>query len=187
MPTIYDDLEQAWKREVHSSDLQPLRPGFFKDLSAYTRRLREASRNVDSKSLKAAIIEDELQRIEQLLSFLLDRRLDKIWSRKDLDQSNALDQAEKESSKALEEITRDYERLKQDLTQGKDPSVSRSRDGLYVLVRFVRDVPTIIGVDLKSYGPFHAEDIARLPRENALSLVWQSSAVEVRSFDESNG
>lgn len=187
MPTIYDDLEQAWKREVHSSDLQPLRPGFFKDLSAYTRRLREASRNVDSKSLKAAIIEDELQRIEQLLSSLLDRRLDKLWSRKDLDQSNGLDQAEKRSSKALEEVTRDYERLKQDLTQGKDPSAPRPREGIYVLVRFVRDVPSIIGVDLKSYGPFRTEDIARLPRENASSLVRQSSAVEVRSFDEGNG
>lgn len=187
MPTIYDDLEQAWKREVRSSELQPLRPGFFKDLSAYSRRLREASRNVDPKSLKAVIIEDELQRIEQLLSFLLDRRLDKLWSGTNLDQSNGLDQAEKQSSKALEDITRDHERLKQDLTQGREPSVSRPRDGMYVLVRFVRDVPSIIGVDLKAYGPFHAEDVARLPRENATSLVRQSSAIEVRGFDEGNG
>lgn len=187
MPTIYEDLEQAWKREAHSYDLQPLRLGFFKDLSAYTRRLREASRNIDAKSLKAAILEDELRRIEQLLSYLLDRRLFKLWSQTKLDQSNGLDQAEKRSSKALEEITRNYERLKQDLTQGRDPSASRSREGMYALVRLVRDVPSIIGVDLKSYGPFHAEDIARLPRENASSLVRQSSAVEVRGFDEDNG
>ena len=48
-----------------------------------------------------------------------------------------------------------------------------------MVVRFLKDVPSIVGVDLKTYGPFKSEDVASLPIENARVLIRQGLAVEV--------
>src|SRR5205823_4775409 len=45
--TTYDELQEAWKRELHSLELQLLRSGLFKDLSSYIKRLIEAQKNLD--------------------------------------------------------------------------------------------------------------------------------------------
>jgi len=56
-----------------------------------------------------------------------------------------------------------------------------------VLIRFVKEVPSIIGVDLKAHGPFLKEDIASLPWENGESLIRQGAAVEVQASVQENG
>jgi DNA replication initiation complex subunit (GINS family) len=187
--TAYDELEQAWRKELHSSELQSMSQGLFKDLAAYMRRLRESQRNLDVKSLKAIIIDEETIRIEQLLSQLLDRRVEKIRSQTKLTQSNSLEYTEKNAYESFAAISRDYEKMKLDIMQGREPSLSKplDRDKGLVLIRFVRDVPSIIGVDLKSHGPFHKEDIANLPQENAESLIRQGSATEIRTSSQDNG
>ncbi|MGB9779090.1 MAG: hypothetical protein ACPLW8_06745, partial [Candidatus Bathyarchaeales archaeon] len=48
-----------------------------------------------------------------------------------------------------------------------------------VVLRFLKDVPAIIGSDMKPYGPFKNEDIASLPVENAKILVKQGLAQKV--------
>jgi DNA replication initiation complex subunit (GINS family) len=46
-------------------------------------------------------------------------------------------------------------------------------------LRFVKSIPAIMGADMKSYGPFVAEDVASLPELNARILVKQGLAVLV--------
>ena len=60
-----------------------------------------------------------------------------------------------------------------------EPEVSKPSE--LILVRFVQDVPQIIGVDLKTHGPFKAEDIASLPKENAEALIKQGLAKAIPS------
>ena len=48
-----------------------------------------------------------------------------------------------------------------------------------ILVRFVCEIPAIVGVDMKTYGPFRTEDVASLPAENAKALIQQSVALEI--------
>jgi len=187
--TAYDELEQAWRRELHNAELQPLRQGLFKDLAAYVRRLKESQRNIDVKSLKAIILEEESARIEQLLSHMLDRRAEKILAGTKLLQPSGLEYTEKYAYESFAAISRDYEKMKQDIMLGRELSLSKTQDkdrGL-VLVRFVRDVPSIIGVDLKAHGPFHKEDIANLPQENADSLIRQGAAAEIQTSTQDNG
>jgi DNA replication initiation complex subunit (GINS family) len=187
LTTVYDELEQAWRREFHSPELQPLRQGFLKELSAYIKRLKEAQRNVDAKSLKATVMDEEMLRLEQLIAQFLDRRLHKLWTQTKLVQSSGLESTEKQAYQAFSGILRDYEKMKQDILQGREPSVSKPRGKELALVRFVRDVPSIIGVDLKAHGPFHKEDVANLPSENAENLIRQGAAVEISTFDRHNG
>jgi DNA replication initiation complex subunit (GINS family) len=49
------------------------------------------------------------------------------------------------------------------------------------VLRFLREVPSIIGADMKPYGPFKPEDIASVPVENAKMLVKQGLAVEIET------
>ncbi|MBO0888458.1 hypothetical protein J2P12_05095 [Candidatus Bathyarchaeota archaeon] len=186
MTTAYDELEQAWRREQHNSELQSLRQGFYKDLASYARRLREAQRNVDAKSLKAVVIEEELHRLDQLLTQFLHQRLAKLWSQVSIIDSTGLEYSEKQAHHALLGIRRDYDRMKDDLLQGREPTIRNSKTRQFTMIRFVKDVPSIIGVDLKTHGPFLKEDIARLPQENAEGLVRQGVAVEIRASNQDN-
>ena len=43
----------------------------------------------------------------------------------------------------------------------------------------MKAVPSIIGADMKTYGPFLVEDVASVPVENAKILVKQGLAVLV--------
>jgi len=59
--------------------------------------------------------------------------------------------------------------------------VEPSKPSELVLVRFLQDVPPIVGVDLKTYGPFRKEDVANLPKENAEALIKQGLAKAIPS------
>ena len=47
------------------------------------------------------------------------------------------------------------------------------------MLRFLKAIPSIIGADMKTYGPFAAEDVASVPADNAKILVKQGLAVVV--------
>ena len=186
MTSTYEELQEAWKREFHNQELMPLKQDFFKEIASYVKRLREAERNLDAKSLKAIIIEEESQRLSQLLTQLLDRRMQKLWAQSESIQSMQLESSENQAFKEITDLARYYQKLKESLLQGREPSSKAGRDSEPLLIRFVKDVPSIIGVDLKTHGPFTKEDIAKLPHENAESLIRQGAAVEIRSSAQDN-
>src|SRR5437870_11347294 len=142
-------MNQAMKRKQQKPDLQPPRQGFFKHLASYIKRLKDARRNLDPKSLKAIVMEEEAKRLEQLLIQLVDRRLEKLWTQANKDQSTNLESSEKQVYQDLTGISRHYEKLKEELLQGLEPSSPMNMDKTTLIVRFVKDVPSIIGVDLK--------------------------------------
>jgi DNA replication factor GINS len=186
LTTTYDELQEAWKREFHNQELMPLKQDFFKEIASYVKRLREAERNLDAKSLKAIIIEEESQRLSQLLIQLLDRRMEKLWAQSEAPQSLTLESQENQAYKEITDLVGHYRKMKESLLQGREPSSKAGKDDGPLLVRFVKDVPSIIGVDLKTHGPFTKEDIAKLPHENAESLIRQGAAVEIRTSAQDN-
>ncbi len=178
--TVYDEVFEAWKHEYHSIELQPLRPGFYKEVASYVRRLKEARRNLDQKSLKAIVLEDESRRLQQLVHQLVDKRLEKFRNSAGGKESMAIDLPEKWVLEEFSEISRHATRFKEDLDQGLEPTAFPPKKQERLMVRFIKDLPAIIGVDLKTHGPFKAEDVASLPFENAESLIRQGAAMEVR-------
>ncbi len=62
-------------------------------------------------------------------------------------------------------------------------SISEKHKTSRILVRFIKDVESMIGVDMEMYGPFKIEDIATIPYENAQALISEDVAVHVRSED----
>jgi len=53
-----------------------------------------------------------------------------------------------------------------------------------MVVRFLQDIPEIVGTDLRIYGPYKKEDVGSLPGENAHALIKQGAAkpIEVKGF-----
>ncbi len=50
---------------------------------------------------------------------------------------------------------------------------------IYTLVRFLRNTPPLVGVDLINYGPFEKEDIVNLPQKNAKILIVEKFAEKI--------
>ncbi len=46
----------------------------------------------------------------------------------------------------------------------------------YMIVRFLKETPALVGIDLLNYGPFEKEDIACLPFKNAKILISEKFA-----------
>jgi hypothetical protein len=53
-----------------------------------------------------------------------------------------------------------------------------------VTVRFVKRVNELVGLDMKHYGPFEADDVASIPAASADILVAGGDAVEVYTRDD---
>ena len=68
-----------------------------------------------------------------------------------------------------------------DILQGRLSRIEGEEKPKKMLVRFVQEIPAIVGSDMKTYGPFKPEDIATLPTENARILIKRGVAVEVEA------
>jgi hypothetical protein len=53
-----------------------------------------------------------------------------------------------------------------------------------VTVKFVKHVNELVGLDMKHYGPFEADDIASIPAASADILIAGGDAIEVYIRDD---
>ncbi|MHA1661129.1 MAG: DNA replication complex subunit Gins51 [Promethearchaeota archaeon] len=53
------------------------------------------------------------------------------------------------------------------------------KDFKYMLIRFQKKTPPLVGIDLKNYGPFEKEDIANIPFKNAKILLSEKFAEKI--------
>jgi len=49
----------------------------------------------------------------------------------------------------------------------------------FILLRFLKETPPLVGIDLLNYGPFEKEDIAFIPSKNANILLFEKFAEKV--------
>ncbi|MCL2642165.1 MAG: hypothetical protein FWD52_01415 [Candidatus Bathyarchaeota archaeon] len=178
---MYDELYQAWKHEITESTLGILPRDFYEGITRYLRKITEESNLADNKSLKIVLLEKEATNVKRILGELLWLRYKKLVK--------FTTQTQKLSTEllALEEIqifesfvpfTEAYQKFAKNLLQGqtrKSSQETRKR----VTLRFSKDIPQIVGVDMRPYGPFIVEDLASLPVQNAKIFVKQGLAVIV--------
>ena len=53
-----------------------------------------------------------------------------------------------------------------------------------VTVRLVRRISELVGLDMRHYGPFEADDVASIPAANADILIAAGDAVEIYTRDD---
>jgi DNA replication factor GINS len=196
---VYNELYAAWQREIDDPTLGALQLDFYGKISEYLRRIKEEDKVQDKKSVKTNLLMHESLNVERMLNELLVVRYKKIVKIVTKSQKLPMELLTVEEARMCEtfaDFAKTYHKFTDDLMQGQlatepikvtiksesnpaaaptsaPPAHKRST------VRFLKNIPAIMGADMKSYGPFVAEDVASLPPQNAQILVKQGLAVLV--------
>lgn len=189
--SFYNELFSRWKDENTNKKLNPLPRDYYQRVGEHIRGLKDLLLQLDQKSTKSALLRMDIEQTERIFRYLLIIRKLKI-----------LEFASEGEIISNENLTREDEVLYHTILSAinnYDEEIKQSFEGNIeynnlievdtpkrILVRFLREIPAIVGSDMRTYGPFKIEDIATLPVENATSLVKQGFAIEVEAHkDES--
>jgi DNA replication initiation complex subunit (GINS family) len=179
---VYDELCVAWQRELEGVELGSLPSDFFVRVADYVRRIKEESRMLDRKTVTAGLLERELRNVKRMLRELVWARYKKLVrmvSEGEKVPSDLLTAEEAEICASYVSFAEVYQKFVKGLLQGQVLKVDAVKAHKRVTLRFVKDIPAVIGADMKAYGPFMVEDVASLPVENAKVFVKQGLAVAV--------
>jgi DNA replication factor GINS len=179
---MYDELYEAWKSETSKTELQKLPSDYYGKLSEYVKRIREEMRMLDPRTVKAKLIREEYQHARMMIRDLIQIRYRKLTSsavRGAELPSDFLTEEEQALCKDVSAVAEAFREFAQSLIRGQRPAIILDKSPKRIVLRFLKDVPAIIGSDMKPYGPFKPEDIASLPTENAKILSRQGLAEKV--------
>jgi DNA replication factor GINS len=191
---MYNELYSAWQREIDDPTLGGLPLDFFTKISQYLKHIKEEDKVLDKKSVKTSLLEHESVNVERMLKELLGSRYRKIIKTVTKTQKLPTELLTVEEARMCEtfaDFTKSYHKFADELMQGQltvEPIRVVVKTETYAVapqphkrstIRFLKNIPAIMGADMKSYGPFIAEDVASLPPQNAQILVKQGLAVLV--------
>jgi DNA replication initiation complex subunit (GINS family) len=175
---MYDELYSAWVCEVEDANLSNLPPDFYQRVVEYMKRIKEELRMIDKKTLRATLLEAELRNMKLMVKELISircKKLVKLATSGRKPSAEALAKEEVCFYGDLSQVTEAYQRFKTAVLQGQFASPNEKIPAR-VVIRALKNIPAIIGADMKTYGPFIPEDVASVPLENAKILVKQSLA-----------
>jgi DNA replication factor GINS len=181
---LYNELYEAWKREKESIELQLLPKDFYIKLAEYVRKIRAESRMLDEKTARAKMLIHESKNVQKMVKELVLLRHEKTVKKALDGESIAAEGLTDEEEKLAKDVVPSFESfqmLLKDVLGGRVPQVEGREKPRKRVLRFTKEIPAIIGADMKTYGPFKPEDVASLPQENAKILVKQGVAVEVET------
>jgi len=182
---VYNELYRAWKSEKSSEKTQPLASDFYQRVQMYLNGLEQDSATLEANTLQGRLTLKEKEVVTRLLRELKETRIQKLVNitkhRGDMD-ATGLTEEERTLVKGIDDSLQTFE-LGRNEAAGTKNSTPEEPIQLSV-VRFLQDIPEIVGTDLKIYGPYKKEDVGSLPNQNAQALVKQGAAkeIEVRNF-----
>ena len=178
---MYDELYQAWKHEMTEYTLGTLPRDFYERITQYLRKMKEENNIPDNKSLKTTLLDKETVNVKHMLGELLWARYKKLVKFTTQTQKLSIELLAFEEAQIFESFvpfTEAYQKFAKNLLQGPTRQ-SRQEQRKRITLRFSKEIPQIMGVDMKPYGPFNVEDIASLPVQNVKIIVKQNLAVIV--------
>ncbi|MGC8896331.1 MAG: hypothetical protein ACP5LB_06185 [Candidatus Bathyarchaeia archaeon] len=179
---MYNELYEVWRQELENVELVRLPDDFYSRVADYLKRIREESRMLDKRTVKASLLKKEWQNVKRMLRELIRARYKKLVEKVAKGEKIPVDALTVEERKIFTDVSpfaEAYQHFAKNLIQGQFLKISVEKKHKTVVLRFRKDVPAIIGSDMKTYGPFKIEDIASLPAENAKILVKQGLAEKV--------
>lgn len=172
---MYNALLERWQEERTSTNLLPLRDSFLQRLREYIENLLTKMKAEDIPELQRHLHETELTNLRFMLNDLIKARINKILLQLINSSNLDFDRLTRQERRFVDQLSRNMRiafMLEDDLFAPIDAeSTSRS-----LMIRFIEDHPQISGVDLRTYGPFKADDLAALPAENARALIRRNKA-----------
>jgi DNA replication initiation complex subunit (GINS family) len=181
---MYNELYNAWKLELEESELEKLPPEFYSRISEYMRKLREEGRMLDKRTLKTTLLKKEMENARLMVHGLIQTRYRKIVAKaakgEEIPQ-DCLTPEEKTIYSKISPSSETVQNFTKEIIRGQAPKFKVETEHKRAALRFLKEVPAIIGADMKTYGPFKVEDVAALPVENTQILVKQGLAERVET------
>lgn len=182
---MYEELYEAWRKERESVEIQALPKGFYARLADYMKKMREESRMIDKKTLRAKLMEREFKNAKKLVEKLHRLRREKFIDGAKTGKAVPKDRLTEEEERlysGVSSFAESHQALFKEVSRGRSPRVKTEKKAKKrMVVRFLQEIPAIVGADMKTYGPFKQEDVATLPVENAKALIKQEAAEEVEA------
>ncbi len=181
--TTLEYLKRRLDSESQSATLLPLPNDFYSSLSSYTQKLKRSA-GAGASEVSVRLIATQARMIESMV-----RQLLKIRTRKATQQSAVLQLLPEERyvCSAEQKFQKRFETLVQAVSSGQPSFVEfahHSESQRSVTVRFVKHVSELVGLDMRRYGPFEADDVASIPAASADILIAGGEVVEVYTRDD---
>lgn len=179
---MYSQLYETWKQELENNEMVKLPRDFYGGVIEYVKKLKEESRMLDKRTVKASILRKEMQNVRRMVWELIWLRYRKIVNKaaKGEDVSpEVLTVEEEQIYRRISQLAETVSNFATETLQGHEFRTAVDLRHKRIVVRLLKDVPAIVGADMKTYGPFKPEDVASLPVENVKILVKQNLANKV--------
>lgn len=179
---MYDRLYEIWKHEIQNTELENLPPNFYSEIADFLRKFREETRMLDKKTVKARLLKHELRNVKRMLRDTMRARYKKILRKASEGEklsSSILTPEEEKLLVGVLPLAEAFQNFSRNILQGHLTQMTVEQNRKTFPLRFLKEVPAIVGVDMKLYGPFLAEDIAAVPSENAKVLIKQGLAQRI--------
>ncbi len=179
---MYNELYEVWKKEKGSAKIQRLPKDFYAKIADYVKRMNEENRMLDKKTPKAKLLDREFRNVRIMVGELFQIRYKKLREKTFARETVARDALTEEEEKLCGEVlllAEAYQSFSKDILRGRLSNIEKGPKHAMIVLRFVQEIPALVGSDMKTYGPFGPEDIATLPPENARILIKQGIAIEV--------
>ncbi|MDA4136430.1 MAG: hypothetical protein OK449_05475 [Thaumarchaeota archaeon] len=181
-------LKQVLESEEASEELTTIPADTYVRLSNYAQKLR-ATTGSGGEDAPGRLARKQLWLMEVMTRRLLQVRLAKA------EKGAAHEEGQAHSSKSLlpeeryiddmlRQLAKKEERFLKAVVDGQSSFftlVQRRETQRMTTVRISKRVGEIIGADLKRYGPFEVNDVARIPMGNAQVMVAGKQAVPISS------
>jgi DNA replication initiation complex subunit (GINS family) len=180
----YEELYNIWRKEKESDDLQSISKSYFLKISQLIKAIIEEGRMLDRNSEKSAILIKEKENVVMMAKDLVRIRFCKMLRYIEHDEPiliNRLTHEEETIYSGFRVTNKNFNKMLKQILIGQKPQIKNigGVEPKRILVRFLQAIPSIVGSDMKIYGPFMVEDITTLPSENAQILIKNGLATEV--------
>jgi DNA replication initiation complex subunit (GINS family) len=188
-PPTVERLRQLLESEEASEAVTVLPADTYVKLANYAQKLRATTGSNDDDA-PGRLAKKQIWLMEVMTRRMLQLRLEKARKEEEKPRpsrsSKNLLPEERYISDASRELERKEERFVKAVVDGQSSFftlVQRRETRRMTTVRISKRVGEIIGPDLKKYGPFEVNDVARLPLGNAQVMVENDQAVPLSSSD----
>lgn len=165
-------------RETENDIAQEVNPELYISISNFVGKIKSEGYDGIEAKVKDALIGI----MSEMALLLLKIRLEKAIKPNNIEYSNLLNE-EKFILDAQEEMQERRDLILSGILHGRSKfleSVAQKHKTKSTVVRFLKEMDQMVGVDLEKYGPFKAEDVATIPHENAQALIAKNIAAKVR-------
>ena len=181
--TMLEYLRRRLDSEAESETLLQLPGDFYSSLSTFSQKLKRSA-GPGNSDISIRLVATQIRMIDSMVRQLLRLRISKAMKQNAplqlLPEERYVCSAEQRYEKRFRTLA--------DAVSGGQPSFVEfahlTESQRRVTVKFVKHVNELVGLDMRRYGPFEAEDVASIPAASADILIAGGNAVEVYTRDD---